>query len=490
MRQADAESAKRRIVTAARRSRFEPDKEHHAMHVASRFPRALCAWLLMVGFGCSVVPLAQTAEAAAAKPNVVIIFADDLGYGDLACFGHPTIATPHLDQMAREGQKWSQFYAAAPICTPSRASLLTGRVPPRTGVKPGVYFSHHDHGLPEREITIAERLKTAGYATSHVGKWHLGHTEDHRPTDHGFDHYFGVPYSNDMRVDPKMPVAKDVNFRNGMTLDKMRQKENKKKNWVPLMRDEKVIEYPAKQSTLTRRYTKEATRFIQKHQDEPFFLYFAHTFPHVPLRTTEPWKGKSRRGLYGDVVEEIDHSVGQVLQTLRDTDQAKDTLVVFTSDNGPWLRFKTRGGSAGLLRGGKMTTWEGGVREPTLFWWPGQVDPGVVREMGSTLDLMPTLCDIVGIEPPTDRILDGQSLKPALFGTGPSPRKTMFYYNGHRQLRAVRKGPWKLRLAKDRKLFHLGHDPEEEHNIAGRHADIVQALKRLVDQHKQSLAKD
>jgi len=423
------------------------------------------------------------------KPNIIIIFADDLGYGDLACFGHPTIATPHLDRMAQEGQKWTDFYAAAPICTPSRAALLTGRVPPRTGVQPGVYFSHDDHGMPPSEITIAERLKTAGYTTLHVGKWHLGHTAGHRPTDQGFDHYLGVPYSNDMRVDPDMPVADDVNFRHGMTLEKMRQKENQKKNWVPLMRDEMIAEYPVDQATLTRRYTHTAVEFIKANQGQPFLLYLAHTFPHIPLHSAEPWRGASRRGLYGDVVEELDHSVGEILQTLRETQLAENTLVVFTSDNGPWLPFKTHGGSAGLLRGGKASTWEGGMREPTIFWWPGKLQQGIVRDMGSTLDIMPTLCDLAGIDPPTDRSLDGYSLKPALLGTGPSPRDTMFYYHGNHQLQAVRKKHWKLRLLDDQ-LFHLGHDPEEEYNIADKHNDVVNELKTLAEQHKQSLKND
>ena len=293
---------------------------------------------------------------------------------------------------------------------------------------PGVYHENADGGMPGSEITIAERLKAGGYATAHVGKWHLGHTKGHLPTDQGFDQYFGVPYSNDMTVDPEMPVAEEVNFRKGMTLDKMRDPDNKKHDWVPLMKNEKVIEYPTNQATLTRRYTDKCQNFIreQADSDQPFFLYMAHTFPHIPLRSAEPWKGKSRRGLYGDVVEEIDHSVGQFLKTLRERGVAEDTLVVFTSDNGPWLTEGKRGGTSGLLRGGKGSTFEGGMREPTIFWWPNHLDKGVVRGLGSTLDLMPTFCDLAGIDPPSDRKLDGQSLKPALLGTGPSPRKKMF----------------------------------------------------------------
>jgi arylsulfatase A-like enzyme len=457
------------------------------------------AWALLAVVGLLAGP---AAVSAADKPNFVVIFADDLGYGDLATFGHPTIATPHLDQMAREGQKWTQFYAAAPICTPSRAALLTGQVPPRTGVDPGVYFSHDDGGMPGDAVTIAERLKTAGYATAHVGKWHLGHTKGHRPTDQGFDQYFGVPYSNDMAVDPEMPVAEDISFRKGMTLDKMRNPDNKKKDWVPLMKNEKVIEYPANQATLTRRYTDQCQNFIreQADSDQPFFLYMAHTFPHIPLRSAEPWKGKSRRGAYGDVVEELDHSVGQILKTLRERGVAEDTLVIFTSDNGPWLTKGKRGGTSGLLRDGKGSTFEGGMREPTIFWWPSHLDKGVVRELGSTLDLMPTFCDLAGIDPP-DRTLDGQSLKPALLGTGPSPRETMFYYNGRGDLFAVRHGPYKLHFVVQGgfgvppkkhtpdppRLHHLGHDPREKFNVADEHPGVVKELQQIAEQHRKSL---
>ncbi|MHC4722418.1 MAG: sulfatase family protein, partial [Planctomycetota bacterium] len=261
-------------------------------------------------------------------PNIVVIFADDLGYGDLGSFGHPTISTPNLDRMAAEGMKFSQFYSAAPVCTPSRAALLTGRLPIRNGMcsdRRRVLFPNSAGGLPETEITIASALKTAGYATCCIGKWHLGHLSRFLPTRHGFDYYYGIPYSNDMKP-------------------------------CPLMRNEETIEVPADQTTLTRRYTEQALQFIQKNKHKPFFLYFPHTFPHIPLFASRNFKDTSLRGLYGDVVEELDWSVGKILDSLHKNHLAENTLVFFTSDNGPWLIMDLRGGSAGLLRGGKGST--------------------------------------------------------------------------------------------------------------------------------------
>jgi len=478
-----------------------------------RLPRLQRLVMILAAVVAAVMGVTAPPGHAAERPNFVVIFADDLGYGDLSCFGHPTIATPHLDRLAHEGQKWTQFYAAAPVCSPSRASLLTGRLPPRTDVgrSPTVFFEWSNNGMPGDEITIAERLKTAGYATAHIGKWHLGHTEGYRPTDQGFDYYYGVPYSNDMRLDPNMPLAEDVTFREGLTREKYKNLPHEYGTWasrdqtkgrVPLMRNTKAIEVPANQATLTRRYTDECQRFIRKHEDkdQPFFLYYAQTFPHIPLHSADPWQGTSRRGLYGDVVTEIDHSVGQIVETLRKTGQAKNTLVVFTSDNGPWLVFKTRGGSSGLLKRGKGTTWEGGMREPTIFWWPGKLDSGVVRQLGSTLDLMPTLCDLAGIEPPTDRAIDGVSLKPALLGTGPSPRDHMFFYRQH-ELYAARKGSYKAHfITQGRygrgpereehdppKLYHLGHDPGERFNIADKHPDVIREIRDLVERHRETM---
>ncbi len=425
----------------------------------------------------------------AQRPNVIIIFCDDLGYGDLACFGHPTIRTPNLDRMAAEGQKWTNFYVGASVCTPSRAALMTGRLPIRSGMcssKRRVLFPDSAGGLPQSEITIAKALKPRGYATAAIGKWHLGHLPQYLPTSHGFDSYFGIPYSNDMdRVggqgrqafwDPK------VEYWN-----------------VPLMRNEEIVERPANQNTLIKRYTDEAVRFIEQERDEPFFLYLAHNLPHVPLFCSDEFRDTSRRGLYGDVVEEIDAGVGRILDTLRKRDLAENTLVVFTSDNGPWLPFKTHGGSAGLLREGKGCTYEGGMREPTICWWPGKIKPGIVQDMGATMDLYTTILKLAGAKVPSDRVVDGLDLRPALFGTGPSPRKTMFYYRGT-ELFAVRKGPYKAHFVTQSGyrgdkpvkhdppvLYNLEHDPSEKYDIAQDHPDVIADIMKEVEKHRATL---
>ncbi len=429
-----------------------------------------------------------TALNAAAPPNVVVIFADDLGYGDLGAYGHPTIATPNLDRMAREGQKWTSFYVAASVCTPSRAALLTGRLPVRSGMahdRSRVLFPDSYGGLPPGEITIAEILKERGYATAAVGKWHLGHLPQFLPTRQGFDSYYGIPYSNDMDR-----VADSPRGRAAFEDPKVRY-------WnVPLMRDEEIIERPAEQTTITKRYTQEAVRFIKQNRDRPFFLYLAHNMPHLPLFRSDEFAGVSRRGLYGDVIEEIDESVGQVLDTLRSEGLAENTLVVFTSDNGPWLRFDYLGGSAGPLRDGKGSTWEGGMREPAVFWWPGRIQPGTIHEMGSTLDLLPTIAGLAGAEVPTDRVIDGLDISPALFGAGPSPRDTMFFYRGTRVF-AARVGNYKAHFITKAAygstaethhdpplLYHLGHDPGEQWDLARRHRDVIQRIRQVVDEHQ------
>ena len=283
------------------------------------------------------------------RPNFVIIFADDMGYGDAGCYGHPTIQTPHIDRMAAEGMRMTQFYVAAPVCSPSRAALLTGRLPARCKVE-GVLFPRHAEGLPKDEITIASLLSDKGYATACVGKWHLGHKSGYLPTDHGFDSYFGIPYSNDMYIDSSAALARNILLREGVTIEGIRANEYYRHNpkYVPLMRQKEVIEFPADQSTLTKRYAEEALEFIKTHKKDPFFLYLAHTMPHTPLYASNEFKDKSLRGLYGDVIEELDWSVGQILEILKDLDLDRKTLVIFTSDNGPWLIKKQQGGSAGI----------------------------------------------------------------------------------------------------------------------------------------------
>ncbi len=427
------------------------------------------------------------------KPNIIVIFADDLGYGDLSCYGHPTIITPHLDKMAEEGQKWTNFYVAASVCTPSRAGLMTGRYPIRSGMcsdKSRVLFPNSTGGLPSDEITIAEQLKKAGYVTAAVGKWHLGHLKPYLPTNNGFNSYFGIPYSNDMdRKNVEGLSRKDI-FWNA----KIKYFD------VPILKDEVVIERPANQHTLTKRYNQAAVKFIKEHKEKPFFLYLAHNLPHVPLFASKDFIGKSKRGLYGDVLQEIDHGVGEIIKTLIDLGIDKNTLVVFTSDNGPWLSYGDHGGSAGLLQDGKGTTWEGGMRVPGIFWWPGKLKPGIITNMGSTLDLFTTASSLADILLPIDRIIDGKDLSRVLFGLDNSARDNLIYYRGQ-TIYAARKGAYKLHYitqteyVKDTKkvihkqplLFNLEIDPSEKYNIAKDHPEVIVEINKMVELHKSGV---
>ena len=434
----------------------------------------------------SLIPLTLLAAVSlSAAPNVVIIYADDLGYGDLGVYGHPTIRTPHVDRMAAEGSRWTSFYVAASVCTPSRAGLLTGRHPLRSGTmgNPRVFAERSLRGLPAEEVTIAEMLKAAGYATGMVGKWHLGHMPGYLPTNQGFDEYFGLVSSNDhnKQYDASLGRRPAMDATSSALWD------------IPLMDGEAVIEKPARQETLTQRYTARAVDFIARHKDQPFFLYFAHTFPHTPLFRSDGFAGRSDRGVYGDVVEELDWSVGRVIDALRDNGLSESTLVVLSSDNGPWLPFREHGGSAGPLREGKGCTWEGGMRVPAIFWQPGVIQRGVVRDIGSTLDLLPTIAAMTGAGLP-DRTLDGFDLSPALLRGEPSPRTEMLFYRAG-ELFAFRQGPYKIHFLTQTgytepqptphdppALYHLEHDPGEQYDIAARHPDRV---RRLADTARQ-----
>jgi arylsulfatase A len=386
--------------------------------------------------------------AAATTPNIILIVADDLGFGDLGCFGSTTIATPRLDAMAREGIRFTDFYVAAPFCSPSRASILTGRLPARCGV-PYVLFPAEHHGLPADEITIADVLHERGYETACIGKWHLGWDEPFRPLRHGFDEFFGLPYSND-----STEWGVGEKFTQVMGLGPL-----------PLIDGDKIVEAPVDQSTLTRRYTERAVEFIRKYHERPFCLYLPHTMPHIPQYASPQFAGKSKAGLYGDVVQELDGSVGVLLDLLRELKIDERTLVIFTSDNGAPARpqqqpakvakaakaggrFPGRdlAGSNGPLRGGKGTTFEGGIRVPAIFRWPKTLKAGrVVSEPISTLDLLPTIAALTAAKLPADRVLDGLDISELLLREEPLPSRTLFHYFGP-QLQAVREGKWKLFL--------------------------------------------
>ena len=418
--------------------------------------------------------LGSAATSLARQPNVVVIFIDDMGYGDIGPYGATKQRTPHLDRMAKEGMKLTSFYAT-PVCSVSRAQMMTGCYGARVSV-PGVYFPGQSVGLNPAEVTVAERLKEKGYATQMIGKWHLGDQPEFLPTRQGFDHYLGIPYSNDMlkkSAETKVPV-------------------------VPLLRDEKIAELMdgEGQRRMVELYTKEAVDFIGRNKDKPFYLYFAHNAVHTPIYPGAAFAGKSQNGRFGDWVEEVDWSVGQVLDALRSQGLDKDTLVVFTSDNGPWLTKGADGGSAGPLRGGKGSTWEGGVRVPTLAWWPGRVPAGSVNDaVAATIDLLPTFVSLAGGTVPATPVIDGRDITPILLGQSKESAREAHYYFAGYNLQAVRQGRWKLAIAPQpegmgkqeaktptgMRLYDLDAEIGEQTDVAAQHPEVVAKLKALAD---------
>lgn len=424
-------------------------------------------------FLCALVAFWPSPKTAAAQqsPNIIFIYADDLGYGDLSCFGSKAIKTPNLDRMAAEGLRLTNFYSVSPVCTPSRAALMTGRYAARMGIEQmhlsNVLTFQDKTGVPTNETLISEALKARGYATAAIGKWHLGHLAPYRPTDRGFDVYFGIPYSNDMQ--PSM-----------------------------LWRGTEIIEQPVRQETLTLRYTQEAITFIEKNKGKPFFLYLPHNMPHIPLFASEKFKGRSAAGAYGDVVEELDWSTGEILAALKRLGLDKDTLVVFSSDNGPWYQ-----GSPGELRGRKGWTYDGGVRVPFIARWPGKIKPrSVSDEPLATIDFFQTALAIAGDKNPaaaSKLTLDGKNALPFLLGRTKKPPENLYLFFDKEFLQTARWGPWKIHVArwniprytaasgqqKNNKLarpelYDMTIDASENFNVAERHPDLVKELQTRI----------
>lgn len=439
--------------------------------------RFLTLLLLLLCFGTA---------AANESPNFIIIFCDDLGYGDLGCYGSDLNRTPRIDALAKDGMRFTDFYSSSPVCTPSRASLLTGSYARRVGMHEDatghwVLIPRSKRGLNPDEVTLAEVFKAKGYATACIGKWHLGDQPEHLPTQHGFDYYYGIPYSNDMqqakRGDPPLPLVKQ----------------------------ETVLEAPADQSTLTQRYTQEAISFIEANKDQPFFLYLPHTFPHLPLFASPAFKDRSANGRYGDAVEEIDWSTGEILDCLEELDLADNTLFIFTSDNGSNGR---NGGSNHPLAGNKGSTWEGGMRVPMIARWPGKVPAeSVCSELASTMDFLPTFSKIAGAELPDTKI-DGHDIGQLLRGheKAKSPYE-MFYYYRRRQLQAVRQGDWKYHLplnethpnwttsdtlgeGRPAMLVNLATDLQETTDLSQTHPEILHKMKALAEAAIEDLGND
>ena len=440
---------------------------------------AAAAWLAFLLAPWAYPSTAQDASQPS-RPNFVVIVIDDLGYGDLGCYGNPEIRTPAFDRIAAEGVRLTEFYTPAPTCSPARAALLTGRHPLRTGVTRTI-IPKEMQGLPAAEITLAEHLRSAGYATACVGKWHLGGRKQHRPQRHGFDEFYGVLYSNNMVWLRRLQWPR-----------------------IELIDGWRAIESPADQALLTRRYTHRARKVLARHWDRPFLLYLAYTMPHLPLAASAEFAGRSGKGLYADVIEELDASVGQIVSDLASNGLESNTYLFVTSDNGPWTGDREqRGGSTGGLRGFKGTTWEGGLRVPFLARAPGRLPAGAVRSGPVTLeDIFPTVSGLAGVPVPADRTLDGRDISPLLRGEGAAPDRYL-YFSHRRKVTAVRSGRWKLHLrerAPDKKgrarksrvldppqLYRMDTDPSEQHDMAASEPDVVDRLRRSAESYAERI---
>lgn len=420
-------------------------------------------------------------------PNIVVVFSDDQGYGDLGCYGAEGFRTPNIDRLASRGMRFTDFYVAQAVCSASRTGLLTGCYPNRVGIL-GALGPTSKVGIADTERTVAEMLKSRGYATAIYGKWHLGHQERFLPTRHGFDDYYGLPYSNDMW--PRHPTSKFPD--------------------LPLIDRERVVQLNPDQTNLTTSYTERAVRFIEGNKDRPFFLYVPHNMPHVPLFVSDKFRGKSQRGVFGDVISEVDWSVGQIVDAIEKHGLLANTLIVFTCDNGPWLSYGNHAGSAGPLREGKGTTFDGGVRVPAVFCWPGKIPAGrVCSEPAMTIDLFPTFAALAGADLSAGPRIDGLDISPLLEGSARGPHDALYFYWG-RALEAVRSGDWKLHFPHDYRslkgepgadgqpgpyvqkniglsLFNLRTDVGETTDVADKHADIVARLTELAERARADL---
>ena len=453
---------------------------------------------LMLAAWCSI---SLSAKTDTNPPNVVVIFMDDMAYADIGPFGAKNFPTPHLDRMAREGRKFTDFYVTQAVCSASRAGLLTGCYNVRVGIL-GALGPKSTHGINSRELTLAELCKQRGYATACFGKWHLGHHMEFLPLQHGFDEYFGIPYSNDMW--PYHPGVRHLPMAERL------------KKWphLPLIEGNQVINPKVTgkdQEQITTQLTERSVRFIEKNKDKPFFLYVPHPMVHVPLYVSDKFKGKSKAGLFGDVMMEVDWSVGQILETLRKYKLDKNTLVIFTSDNGPWLSYGDHAGSAGPLREGKGTMFDGGCRESALMWWPGTIPAGSeCTTPAMTIDLLPTVAELIGARLPRHPI-DGKSIVHLLKGTSDtSPHEAYYFYYG-RQLQAIRMGKWKLHFPHGYRtmagrpggtggiptrysqakiglaLFDMEKDIGETTDVKAKHPDIVKQLQALGEKMRNEL---